>query len=75
MLVLARKLGKSIVIEVPPSTKPRKITVTFCSLFNHSARIGVDVQPPDRSVVILRDELVEKLQCEEKTRTTDGNSQ
>lgn len=75
MLVLARKPGESIVIKVPPSTQPREITISYCSLFNRSARIGVDVQPPDRNVVILRDELVEKLQCEEKTRTTDGNLQ
>jgi len=74
MLVLSRKSNEAIIIKVPPLSEPREIMV-FLSEIRHNAvaRIGIEVQPPDLNVVILRHELTDEFKCVEKTPADHGN--
>jgi carbon storage regulator CsrA len=54
MLVLSRKPGESITIEIPPSTEARTIQVTLCVLQGGKARLGIEA---DESIGISRTEL------------------
>lgn len=77
MLALARNVGESIIIDIPPSDKPRRIQVYLDRITGKTtAKIAVGVEPPDRRVVILRDELLSRRrECDSTTASDSGNSQ
>jgi carbon storage regulator CsrA len=58
-LALTRKVGESVVMDVPPSSVPQKITIFVASFGQwngvvNKVRIGIDAP---KSVKILREEL------------------
>lgn len=55
MLVLTRRIGKSVVISVPPSDCKQLITVTLCDMQPEQARLGFNAP---KLVEILREELI-----------------
>lgn len=58
MLILTRRTGESIVIEIPQSVPSREpIRVTVVGLNGRQVRIGVDASP---DIHIVRSELVEQ---------------
>jgi sRNA-binding carbon storage regulator CsrA len=54
VLVLGRYRGEQVVIEVPPSDRPRRVVVTTCEVRGDHARIGFDA---DRDITIHRGEV------------------
>lgn len=57
MLVLTRRVGRSVVISVPPSDAKQLITVTLCDVEQEQARLGFNA---GKSIEILREELIAK---------------
>lgn len=55
MLVLSRKLGEEIFLDVPPSDRRRTITVTLADLDRGKVRIGITAA---RDVTVFRDNLL-----------------
>jgi hypothetical protein len=77
MLVLSRKKFQKIHVDVPPSDKYTRVTVTLCAIVDgYKARIGFDVEPQSRDVVIWRDDLgsKEKKECDMPTTENNGGN-
>ena len=67
MLVLERVTGSQILMIVPPSDKPRKITVTTVRLRKNKVILGVDA---DRDVDVARAEVYDAERAEGHRRET-----
>lgn len=56
MLVLGRKVGQAILLEIPPSTETRHVEIVLRRTMPNSARFGIEAP---RDINIAREELVE----------------
>jgi len=74
MLVLWRKQGETIVIDIPPSDHHRTVIVMMTEMrSSHLAKIGIEA---DKSIRIMRGELLEggNGEQEQAGRTLGGTA-
>lgn len=56
-LVLTRKTGEKLILDIPPSNEHRQVVLTVVGTRSYSVKLGTKA---DKSISIVRDELVEQ---------------
>lgn len=63
MLILTRRVGETVMIEVPPSDKPTLVSVTVLGVKGNQVSTGTNAP---KEVAVHREEIYERIKREER---------